>query len=62
MYKPRVKYPSRIMVCLGASQNGLTAPTIFKPRETLSHKKYIEVVLLHAQSEDKRLLGDDLIY
>jgi len=56
------KYPKRIMIWLGACQNGLTAPIIFKPGETLSHKNYIEVVLPHAKSEGERLLGDDFIF
>jgi hypothetical protein len=54
------KYPKRIMVWLGASKNGLTSPIIFKPDETLSHENYIDVVLPHAQSEGRWLLGDDL--
>ncbi len=47
---------------MGACRNGLTSPIIFKPGETLSHENYIDVVLPHARSEGKRLLGDDFIY
>jgi hypothetical protein len=60
--RPMAKFPKRIMVWLGASKNGLTAPLIFEPGETLTHKNYIEVVLPHAQAEGQRLLGDDFIY
>jgi hypothetical protein len=49
-------------VVIGAYKSGVTSPIICKPDETLSHKNYIEVVLPHAQSEDKRLLDDDFIF
>ena len=58
----QAKYPRKIMVWLGASKHGLTSPIIFKPRETLSHINYINVVLPHAQSEGVRLLGDYFIF
>ncbi len=38
------------------------SPIISKPGKTLSHENYIETVLLHAQYEGERLLGDDFIY
>lgn len=50
------------MVWLAASKNGLSVPIIFKPGETLTHENYIEIVLPHALSEGRRLLGDDFIY
>jgi hypothetical protein len=56
------KFPKRIMVWLGAGKNGLTTPIVFKPGETLAHKNYIDVVLPHALSEGRRLLGKDFIY
>jgi hypothetical protein len=50
------------MIWLGASENGLTSPIIFKHGETLSHENYIEIVLPYAQPKGERLLGDDFIY
>jgi hypothetical protein len=60
--KPTVKFSKKIMIWLGASKNGLTAPIIFEPGETLKNENYIKVVLPHALSEGRRLLGDDFIY
>ncbi|CAF2096163.1 unnamed protein product [Rotaria magnacalcarata] len=56
------KFPKRIMVWLGACKEGLTAPIIFKPGDTLTHKNYIDIVLPHALAEGQRLLGEDFIY
>ncbi|CAF2991337.1 unnamed protein product [Rotaria sp. Silwood2] len=38
----KAKHPKTIMVCLGASRNGLTSPVMLEPGEILSHKNYIE--------------------
>ena len=56
------KYPKRKMVGLEACKNGLTAPVIFKPAETLFHHNYIEVVLPHARYEEEQLFSEDFIY
>jgi hypothetical protein len=50
------------MVWLVASKDSLTPSIIFKSDEILSYENYIEVVLSHAQSKDKRLLGNEFIY
>ncbi len=48
------------MVWLGTSKNDLTTPIIFKPRETLSNKNYIDVVLRYAQSEGKPMESEPM--
>ena len=58
----RSKFPKHIMVWLGASRNGLTGSIIFEPGQTLAHENYIDVVLPHALSEGRRLIGDGFIY
>ena len=60
--KPMVKFSKKIMIWLGASYKDLTAPIIFEPGETLKNKNYIGVVLPHALSEGRRLLGNYFIY
>ena len=60
--KQKSKYSKRLMVWLDASKSGLVSPIIFKSGEILSHKNYIEIIFLHAQSAGERLLGDDFIF
>ncbi len=58
----KTKYPGQIMVWLGASYAGVTAPIIFKPHETLKQENYVEHVLPFALSEGKRLIGKNFIF
>ncbi|CAM4910769.1 unnamed protein product [Rotaria socialis] len=60
--KPTAKFPKNLMVWLAASKNGLSLPIIFEPGETLTHEKYVDIILPHARAECQRLLGDDFIY
>lgn len=58
----KAKYPTEIMVWLGACHEGVTKPIIFEPNETLTQVNYINDVLPLALSEGIRLIGNTFIF
>lgn len=51
------KYPATVMVVLGATWNGLSAPYFFEKNERLNGQMYYEKVLPFYQGEGNRLFG-----
>ena len=59
--KNKHKFPTKVMVCLGAFREGLTTPVILD-NGTLNREKYIEYVLLVVLKCGNEMMGSDWPY